>query len=56
MNKSDLIAAAAQRTGLSKKDTEKMLGAVLDIIAESLSRGEKVQLNLVLKQLQDLEN
>ena len=44
MNKSELIAAAAQRTGLSKKDTEKTLGAVLDIIAEKLSKGEKVQL------------
>ncbi|MBR4972798.1 MAG: HU family DNA-binding protein [Oscillospiraceae bacterium] len=44
MNKSELIAAAAQRTGLSKKDTEKTLGVVLDIIAEELSKGEKVQL------------
>ena len=44
MNKSELIAAAAQRTGLSKKDTEKTLGVVLDIIAEKLSKGEKVQL------------
>ena len=45
MNKSELIAAAAERTGLTRKDTEKALDAVLDIITAQLSKGEKVQLS-----------
>ena len=44
MNKAELIAAAAQRADLSKKDTELALNAAIDVIMEALSRGEKVQL------------
>lgn len=44
MNKAELISAAAAKTGLSKKDTEKVMGAVLDTITEALISGDKVQL------------
>ena len=45
MNKSQLITLAADRTGLSKKDTERVLNAVLEAVTERLSDGEKVQLS-----------
>ena len=45
MNKTELIAVAAESAGLTKKDTERVLNAALDAITASLSRGEKVQLS-----------
>ena len=45
MNKSDLIAAAAQQSGLSKKDAERCMNAAIDCITAALVRGEKVQLS-----------
>ena len=45
MNKTDLIAIAAQNAGLTKKDTERVLNAAIDAVTESLSRGEKVQIS-----------
>ena len=45
MNKTDLIAAAAEQTGLSKKDTERVVNAALDAIVAELSKGERVQLS-----------
>lgn len=44
MNKTELVAKAAERTGLTKKDTEAVLTAVLDVIVESLEEDDKVQL------------
>ena len=44
MNKAELIAEVAVKTGLSKKDSEKAVNAALDTIAVSLEKGEKVQL------------
>ena len=44
MNKTELIAAIAERTELSKKDAEKALKAFTDVVAEQLKNGEKVQL------------
>ena len=44
MNKAELINAAAEKAGLSKKDTEAALGAIIDVITESLAAGDKVQL------------
>ena len=44
MNKTELIAAAAEKVGLSKKDTEKAVTAALDAITEALVKGDKVQL------------
>ena len=44
MNKAELINAVAEKTGLSKKDTEAVVSASLEVITESLAQGEKVQL------------
>ena len=44
MNKGELIAALAAKTEMTKKDSEAALNAVLDVIAESMAKGEKVQL------------
>ena len=44
MNKTELIAAMADQAGLSKKDAEKALKAFVDVVAEELKNGGKVQL------------
>ena len=44
MNKADLINAAAEKAGLSKKDTEAALNAALEAITQALAQEEKVQL------------
>ena len=44
MNKAELIAAVAEKTGLSKKDSEKVVNATFDTITSTLESGEKVQL------------
>ena len=44
MNKTELVAAVAAKTGMSKKDSEKAVNAAFDSITEALAAGEKVQL------------
>ena len=44
MTKTELSAAVAEQAGLSKKDAEKAVSTVLDVIVEALEKGEKVQL------------
>ena len=44
MNKNDLIAEVADRTGLSKADATKSVDYVFDIITDSLKKGEEVRL------------
>jgi len=44
MNKAELVAAIAEKTELSKKDSEKALKAFIDVVTEELTKGEKVQL------------
>ncbi len=44
MNKTELVAAIAAKADLSKKDSEKVLNATIDVIAEELTKGEKIQL------------
>ena len=44
MNKAELVAAIADKTELSKKDSEKALKAFIDVVTEELKKGEKVQL------------
>ncbi len=44
MNKSELIDAVAKEAGLSKKDSEKALGALTNSIATALKKKDKVQL------------
>ncbi len=45
MNKTELIALAAESAGLTKKDTERVINATLDAITASLLKDEKVQLS-----------
>ena len=44
MNKTELIAAVAEKTGLTKKDAEKALGALIETVKEAVAKDEKVQL------------
>jgi DNA-binding protein HU-beta len=44
MNKNELIAAAAESTGMTKKDTERVVNAALDAICAQLAAGNRVQL------------
>ncbi|MBQ0037550.1 MAG: HU family DNA-binding protein [Clostridiales bacterium] len=44
MNKAELIAAVAEKTGMSKKDTDAVIAATLTTITEALAEDEKVQL------------
>lgn len=44
MNKTELIAAVAEKAEISKKDAEKAVKAFTDVVAEELVKGEKVQL------------
>ena len=44
MNKTELINAVAAKTGLSKKNADQAVAAVLDAITASLKDGEKVSL------------
>ena len=43
MNKTELIAAVAEKAELSKKDAEKAVKAFTDAVAEELVKGGKVQ-------------
>jgi DNA-binding protein HU-beta len=44
MNKTDLVQAVCERTGVTKKDVTQVVDAVFDVIQEALSQGDKVQL------------
>ena len=44
MNKTELVAAMAEQSGLSKKDAEKALKAFTDVVAEQLKEEDKIQL------------
>ena len=44
MNKTELIAEIAERAEISKKDAEKALKALTDVVADELVKGEKIQL------------
>ena len=44
MNKSDLIAAIAAKTGETKKSAEASVNAFIDVVTASLVKGDKVQL------------
>lgn len=43
MNKEKLVSAVSAKTGLSKKNTEAVLDAVFQVIADTISFGDKVQ-------------
>ncbi|WP_373897391.1 HU family DNA-binding protein [Haloimpatiens sp. FM7315] len=44
MNKAELIASMAEKSSLTKKDTEVALKSFIESVQESLEKGEKVQL------------
>ena len=44
MNKTELIAVISEKTGMTKKDAEKALLAVVDTITETVVKGDKVTL------------
>lgn len=44
MNKTELIAAVAEQSGLTKKDAEKAVKAFTDVVTDELVKGEKVQI------------
>ena len=44
MNKAELIAAAAEKAELSKKDTEAAVNAIIEVITNALKKDDKVQL------------
>lgn len=44
MNKTELIAAVANKAQLNKKDSEKAINALVDTITEALSKNDKVVL------------
>ena len=44
MNKTELVSAIADESGLSKKDAEKALKAFTSVVEDELKTGEKIQL------------
>ena len=44
MNKTELVAAIAEKAGIAKKDAEKALAGFIDTVATELKKGEKIQL------------
>ena len=45
MNKTELIAAVAEKTGMTKKDAERAVAATFESISASLAKGDRVQLS-----------
>ncbi len=44
MTKADFITAVADKAGITKKDADAALSAVIDTITDTLAKGDKVQL------------
>ncbi len=44
MNKAELVANIAEKSGLTKKDAEGALNAFMEVVQEALAKEEKVQL------------
>ena len=45
MNKTELVAVVAEKSGLTKKDAERVVSATFDAITGSLQKGDKVQIS-----------
>ena len=45
MNKIELIAAVAEKTGMTKKDAERVINATLETVTASMVAGDKVQIS-----------
>lgn len=44
MNKTELISAVAEKTGMSKKDADNAVNSMINTIIETVSQDEKVQI------------
>ena len=44
MNKTELIAAVAEKSGISKKDAEKAVSSTIETIINTVAEGEKIQI------------
>ena len=44
MNKTELVAAVAKKSGLSKKDSEKAVSTIVETVVKAVKKGDKVQL------------
>ena len=45
MNKTELVAVVAEKSGLTKKDAERVVNATFETISAQLMKNEKVQLS-----------
>ena len=45
MNKTELIAAVAEKTGMTKKDAERVINATFETITDGLAKGDKVSVS-----------
>ena len=45
MNKTELVTAVSEKSGISKKDAERAVSATFDMITAELAKGEKVQIS-----------
>lgn len=44
MNKTELVSAIAEKTGLSKKEAEASVNALTEVVGEAVAKGDSVQL------------
>lgn len=44
MTKAELVTAIAEKSGLTKKDSEKALAAFIETVTDTLAKGESIQL------------
>ena len=44
MNKTELVSALAEKADVTKKDAEKVLSAFIDVVGDTLKKGDKIQL------------
>ena len=45
MNKTELVAAVAEKAGLTKKDAERIVSATFETVTETLKKGDKVSIS-----------
>ena len=45
MNKTELIAIAAENSGIARKDAERVINAALDAVTAALTAGDRIQLS-----------
>ena len=45
MNKTELISAIAEKSGITKKDAERVLNATVETITDAMVKGDRIQLS-----------